>query len=637
MGVTTLKLVHAVPFWSNPQLVYAIGSNPFAFPYLLNIDNAEVRDLTVDCNMRAQVGHRVAKAAVSISGRHSRIRRVRAIDYGTHIPAIECFVLLVAGPDPRPGFGDRIDSRIEDCILEQPSLSGLYTITCMNLAGGQDPLTQKPAYHRACVIRNNYVNNEYVDNPVAIERIQYESGAWVVTTRTPHGRNNDDWVVVSGAIDSSAEPMTYGFSKYFNGSFKVSGVTPGQPYRFTITPANSPLTSVVPGGDMWIGRWRSHPVSVQKVERVSAGSVIAELTSYTPHNKRPGEWLNLTGVASPSPAGGEAYYGRLPVEFSGSPPEPTSTKIRYRMNSSPSLAAITDTNPPAVGNGYDQLFIGISTNAFSSDGGSEAITEGNRVFNSSVGGSYHDTGGSRDQTDRNNYYSNVARGPDQFLHQNFGLPGVLQPGQLQIAGNTATVSAIRNGLPFEHGIKNDQAVLVQPAVGGKSFFAVTAETQTTFSFAVPIGTTGPSIIQFAAVWQVGLAVRENNVIEMGDASNIKTGYGYSLGMRIDAAIHEDQRVYQSVIVKNNCFFQAGVYPFEQARGVQIAETARAMIEGNLIGTLSAYSLLVTRCEPLYLSENFNPAGIRLNPAKIETAEPFSTVEAKIEEALLFSI
>jgi len=294
MGVTTLRLMHAVPR-SNAQMTYAIANYAFAQPYIGNVDDAQVTDLTIDCNMRSQSGDYVAKAAVSVSGSHVRIRRVRAIDYGTHVNGAECFVLFTAQFDLRKQyFTERKDARIEQCILEQPSLNGLYTNTCMILASGEDNSPSSPtfgimAYHRGCAIRQNYVNNEYVDNPVAISSILYESGAWVVRTKSAHGRQNNDWVVISGAVDGTGSADTEGYSIHFNGSFKVSGISGGDPSAFQITPAGSPATTLTPAGDMWVGRFHSHRISVQKVELVSSSPPIAKLTSYVPHNKRPGQ------------------------------------------------------------------------------------------------------------------------------------------------------------------------------------------------------------------------------------------------------------------------------------------------------------------------------------------------------------
>jgi hypothetical protein len=146
MGATVLKLVHAVPFGPYTQVVLAFSSSPFQPPYPHHADGVAILDLTVDCDMRSQVDQRVAKAAIGLMGSHIRVRRVRVIDYGTHVPGIECFPIGVASGDPR--LPERVDCRIEDCVVEEPSLNGIYTNSCMVIYSGEDPFTGEMGYHR---------------------------------------------------------------------------------------------------------------------------------------------------------------------------------------------------------------------------------------------------------------------------------------------------------------------------------------------------------------------------------------------------------------------------------------------------------------------------------------------------------
>jgi hypothetical protein len=317
MGATTLKLVFAEPFYATPQLTMAISHNVFSPPdYYPNADNVVVCDLTIDCDMRSQIADRVAKAAMKVSGRHVRIRRVRAVDFGTHFFPTECFVIGTAGADPREQYGltERVDCRIENCIIEQPSLNGLYTNSCLILFGGEEDASDgsRMGWHRACIIRNNYINNEYLDAPVSIAGITLSGGMATVTTHAPHGRLTGDWVVVSGAqVDGSS-------ANTFNGSYSVTKLNDTQ---FTYTPA-APVPVTNPGGPMWIGRFSSHWISVQQLQRdpSDATGLTAILTSHTPHQRKPDQWVNVWSGSAPIPAGTEPYYGRFPIVGIISPP-----------------------------------------------------------------------------------------------------------------------------------------------------------------------------------------------------------------------------------------------------------------------------------------------------------------------------
>jgi hypothetical protein len=275
MGVTTLKLMFAIPYVpsvTSQQLTVAIGHGPFTPPYVSHVDDFEISDLTVDCNMRSQVAVRVAKAAIAAYGKHVRIRRVRAVDYSTQSFPVECFVITTAGA--HPGLGERVDCRIEDCILEQPNPNGLYTITGLLLAAGERPDTGETGWHRACALRNNYANFEYVDNPVSIASITIASGIATVTTRTKHGREVDvnDWVVISGALVNGSEVNTC------NGSYKI---TPVDDYSFTYQPGwPAPVTN--PAGEMWVGRYSSRFLAIAELKMASIPSRIVTIVHRPP-------------------------------------------------------------------------------------------------------------------------------------------------------------------------------------------------------------------------------------------------------------------------------------------------------------------------------------------------------------------
>lgn len=132
MRATTLRIMQA----TYPFLVVAIGGDYNNF-----LSSFEASDFTVDCNLPNQsipAGQHwaaVACGAIGIAGRDVRIRRVRAIDFGSHVKGIECFVFTASGA--HPGVPENVNNLIEDCIVEQPSESNIDVSTCFHHGGGE--------------------------------------------------------------------------------------------------------------------------------------------------------------------------------------------------------------------------------------------------------------------------------------------------------------------------------------------------------------------------------------------------------------------------------------------------------------------------------------------------------------------
>ena len=93
---------------------------------------------------------------------------IRAVNFGTQSQP-ECFVIATAGahPDLETQGKYVVDCVIEDCVIEQPSEHNTHETTCLNLGSSESPADGVMAYHRACVIRNNYVNCAYKSDGLA--------------------------------------------------------------------------------------------------------------------------------------------------------------------------------------------------------------------------------------------------------------------------------------------------------------------------------------------------------------------------------------------------------------------------------------------------------------------------------------
>src|ERR1043166_7138123 len=167
MYITTLKVVGA-QYVNHVTVGVANEPDDSSAPFL---DGFQASDFTVDCNMRGHRGKHLCLWAVSVDGSRSRLRRIRAIDFGSEdvrSDPLECFPIATGGAHPsRP---ESYDCVIENCVVEKPYKNGRYNSICLLVGGGENE-NHVPAYHRGCVIRNNLVNCEYVDNPVPISRL----------------------------------------------------------------------------------------------------------------------------------------------------------------------------------------------------------------------------------------------------------------------------------------------------------------------------------------------------------------------------------------------------------------------------------------------------------------------------------
>lgn len=629
-GVTTLKLVNA----SWPEFNYALIAPQ---SYAAYVEDFEVSDLTFDCNIAGQPNQRVSCTAVWMPGKHVRLHRLRAINFSSQTNSyVENFVFGVAAPHPDAGAGkEGVNSIIEDCIAESPGLNAANNSSVFILASGENPTDGIMGYHRACAIRQCWYDGTFIDRPVPIAGITISAGVATVTTRIPHNRSNGNSVVIAGAVENGSAKSAY------NGTYEISNVSSTPPYQFTYTPVaydGLPVPTTNPTGDMWVDRFSSHPISVQKVERDgSSASTIAILTTHGPHYRKPGQRVRIYTVNDPLPADTGAYYGWFPI-IDGTISSPNV--LKYQMDSAPAVAKVQDTycqpnqgpppgtpdDPPACI--YGTIFLGVRNAGFSTDGGSEAIAEGNRVFNTVSGGSYHDTWRTKDQTDRNNYYSDVCNGS----FQNMGGSSALKQGTLNVVGTTATFTTTQ-----PHGLVVGQAVRIAPALGApaQNYFAVTStSTLTTFTFEVTGAGTLMPPYSFGALWQVGLAIRENNVIELGQAHHVTTTWGYSSGLPFYSIAHDSQYVFRRVIARNNLInLVPGSFNIF-AQGIELGNVEQALVENNVIDLLAQPGMSVARSRPLHFFNNQTSSGILVQPVSGKADDDLRT---RIEDALTLAL
>ena len=610
MEVTILRLVAAPA----PNATYwAVGTAGY-------LDSFEASDFTVDCNLGGQslLGYTfppISCAALNVPVSHVRFRRIRAINFGTLTNGLECFVMIPAFANV--GTPEALDCVIEDCILEQPAINNYGIITVILMGSFERSTDGYPAFHRACVVRNSVIDCEYKINPVAITQISFSGTTATVTTLLPHGRAVNDWVRIAGAlVNGSADNP-------FNGSFKITSKTST---TFQYTMASTP--SAAPTGAMWVDRFSSHFVAISNISKTGTGPYTITVTTATPHFRVPG---NNVVVNQALPA---AYNGSFEITAVPSP-----TQLQYVLSSDPGTWTPTGLE-----------FIGLAFQGISIDGGTAAVMEGNRIFNTRIGGPYHDTYSSKDLVVRNNYYRAVVTGP----YQNMGGVSTLKPGvSLTHVGLTATFTTQQ-----PHGLVAGQAVRVVGATinGGappptdsyNGFYmidSVPSLSSFTYTMLVDPGANadGPPNFPaptFGAVWQEGRLIIENNLIEL---IGTVTTFGPPVGIEhflSGPGIGSQYAMRQGVIRGNIIRHVDNVSDPSKTPlplGIRVVSYQNVIIEDNVIDLVSTVPLQHSGSKNVRVFNNMTSAGNLIQGYDPNTLKKDDELAIEIEDAQLLGL
>src|SRR5262249_44029834 len=113
---------------------------------------------------------------------------------------------------------------------------------------------------------------------------------FTVTTSLPHGRANNDCVLISGAMLNGS---TY---NSFNGSYQISNVSTNS---FQYTPSPVQPNNAIPTGNMWLGRFPSQLVQITNVAVSGSGPSVVTVTTATAHFLVPGRTAVLHNISVP--------------------------------------------------------------------------------------------------------------------------------------------------------------------------------------------------------------------------------------------------------------------------------------------------------------------------------------------------
>lgn len=623
LEVTTLQLANAC---LAGRLYHAVFGN-----YDPSLRHVEVSDLTIDCNLSGQPipGGRafapLACGGIVVGGRHIRLRRIRVINFGTQHLGVECFVLDSALYHPR--VPEALDCVIEECIVEQPSRNNARETSCIGFVGAD------PAFHRACLIRNCFVDCEHVQGAVPVASITYENTGtpqdpvWTATLRTriPHNRQPNQWIVVTGAMENGVA------SRHFSGSFQVTERVDEYvlKYRAYASASDGPPTAS-PTGDIWIDRIPSQFVAVEKIELVGdeTTSRTAKVTTETPHNRVPGQNVAVfNALIGPDPI--NPFNGSFLVDAVPSPFE-----LIYTM------AAAPGTVPSG------QIFVGVSFHTLGAYGGTAAVTEGNRVFNGRFG-SYTDTGSTKDVTIRDNHFFNFVAGPFQAL----GAFAPAFPGaSISHDSPTSTATYTTNpapGIVFPHGLSVGQQVIIagaSPVEYNGTFRLKAIPTPTSFQYelvhsGLPNATDAGT---YRARYEIRHTVIENNDVEL--IRNIHpTGWGSPQAVSFLGATQPPQFTFREALVRENLIRGIGDVPDPFHIGIFLDGCEEAIVQDNITGVASAPATPIQErysgTLDYFDNRDFYGSIVKgsLYPSGPAVSEEFTELALAIEENLLLSI
>ena len=479
MAQTTLRLVGVA--------VAETGYLAVCVHYYNFLHDFTISDLTIDCNVEGQLTDYVTCGAVVASGRHNRIRRVRAINWASRTASyVENFVFITGATHPSlTQVGkEGVDCVVEDCIAERPSPNPRNNTSVIVLAGGEEPTDGYTSYHRGCAIRNCVVDGRIIYGSsmrIAIESITTDGTTVTVKTKRPHLLTVPGNVLISGVSVNGGNA-----NNLFNGVFAVDSLDGSEPdtkftYKLTSIDMPDQQNGFVGGGipTQW--------VAIKTIEAVGApGTNQFKITTQAPHYRTQNNNLKVSGLFDTvSLVTSSAYNGSFDLALTANAYDPSKpTEIIYTLLTNPDFPV-------------DQLdtgtaFVGVGHICMSGDAGTGAVLEGNRIFHAQSGGSYHDSWASIDLIVRGNYYHDIVIGP----FQNFGsistgdVPTALVSLNPDPGDNTVAVATTSS----PHGFRKSDRVTIAEAslaIYNGTFVISDVPSATEFKY-IPGVLTGPA-------------------------------------------------------------------------------------------------------------------------------------------------
>jgi hypothetical protein len=557
MGLTTLKFVGV------NESVAGSGFSLFYTPVQDDdeyLDGFEACDFTVDCNVEGQCNPHVNCGAFALlaGGRDIRIRRVRAINFGSQFDGTytENFVFLVQPPPSQTLIGEGLDGTdcvIEDCVTEQPCPNIYYNSTLFNISA------TSPRIARGCTLRRNFVNSSIAYGPMrSVASVDFNATTRVatLTTRSPHGLKIPGNVSVQGITIPGME------TNGLNGVFAIKEITSDTVLTYE---AYSPQDGdpALPSSGSYsqttaiIGAPVSlHPLVVANVQKVTGYTFLVTTIWGVPHNRTVNNIIKLGNIyiRISNPPNPDIIYG----------PDNPNNKFNntFQIEAVIARRQIQITVP---GQTFDEdtyscfgdMMTGEAHTAMTSCNGTAAVVESNRIFHCFTAGPWNDTGNTLDWTAFNNFYHDVAIGAYQNMG---GWRDANNPLNCHLEYNApdaiCSVLDSQNN-PIPHHFTVGQAIIITtptptPYQGTFIIKSVSAD-GLSFDYEITGTPTGPADGTLRETYQDDKLVFENNVINQ--AVSRPEFWGQPSGVNLAFAVQDfadlEAPIYRQVVVRGN--------------------------------------------------------------------------------------
>jgi hypothetical protein len=320
----------------------------------------------------------------------------------------------------------------------------------------------------------------------------------------------------------------------------------------------------------------------------------------------PGNNVHVHGVyigTAQSPVLSPIYNGSFKVEDDAAwDPK----KLKYVVSSDPGAS-------PALYPG----FIGSFFNGISNDGGTAAVVEGNRIFNTRIGGPYHDTYSTQSIIVRKNYYRSVVTGPYQAMG------GESSPTPAATLTHVGLIATFTINSTKPHGFSVGQGVRIQgtkilgsdpPSGSYNGVYKVeSVSSPTSFTYTMqnnPVDNADAGTGVVSALWQVQECIIENNVIELIPSF---MGWGSPVGIDQIADPQLDMaafRVFRQLVIRNNVIRYVDNLTESTVLNlaIQLSSCEDALVEDNVVDLAIADPIRHSSSTTVKYFNNTNSAG-----------------------------
>jgi hypothetical protein len=211
IDVTRLKLINGTA--DNDQ-VYVIGHDlTTGSPSVPNaLDFAEISEMTIDCYLTGLLDNFSATGAVRLMGSHSRVARVKAINWGRRSggPSPGYVIAMLTGDAPS-GVAGVVNCGIESCIVVNRDAASFAGMVALHVGGREGASGAQSTLGTGAYIRNCFVDGGGTGTPVDIRALSMAlcRGGVVEGNQVLNVTSGGPYQTATGAYDITVRNNNY--------------------------------------------------------------------------------------------------------------------------------------------------------------------------------------------------------------------------------------------------------------------------------------------------------------------------------------------------------------------------------------------------------------------------------------------